>query len=143
MKFRVLGKELAHFIHRALGKDEMLWWNVQTLVPVPLHPRREKERGFNQARIMAKELAKIKRLELSEGILQKQKNIPAQTSLEAEERKKNVRGAFKVKRGEEIEGKVLLLIDDVFTTGATLTECARVLREAGAKEVRALTLAQA
>jgi predicted amidophosphoribosyltransferase len=66
-RFQVLGKDLAHLVYRALGREEEIWWNVDTMVPVPLHPKRKKERGFNQAQIIAKELARIKGIELGDG----------------------------------------------------------------------------
>ncbi|MEA2005111.1 MAG: ComF family protein [Acidobacteriota bacterium] len=141
-KFSVLGKGLAAFAYKSLGKEMDLWWDVEAIVPVPLHPKREKIRGFNQAQIVAKELAKYKGIELLEKKLIRVKNIPPQTSLEASERKKNVRGAFAVKNGESLKGKIILLVDDVYTTGATIKECSLALKKAGAREVRAITLAQ-
>ncbi|MCK4431899.1 MAG: ComF family protein, partial [Candidatus Aminicenantes bacterium] len=112
-------------------------------VPVPLHPKRKKQRGFNQAFIIAKELAMLKGIKLVEGQLVKLKNILPQTSLKAEDRQKNVKGAFGIKEREKIEGKIILLVDDVYTTGSTIRECSSVLKNAGAKDVRALTLARA
>jgi len=141
--FGILGKDLALFAYEALAKEEDLWWDVDAIIPVPLHPKRKKQRGFNQARVIAKELARIKGIELAEGCLVKIKNIVPQTSLEAEQREKNVRGAFRVKREEGLKGKIVLLVDDVYTTGSTLGECSKVLRKAGVKEVRAITVAQA
>jgi ComF family protein len=141
--FGILGKNLARFAYEVLAEEEDLWWDVDAIIPVPLHPKRKKERGFNQARVIAKELARIKGVELVERCLVKIKNIVPQTSLEAEQRKKNVRGAFRVKGEERLKGKIVLLVDDVYTTGSTLKECSRVLRKAGVKEVRALTVAQA
>lgn len=142
-RFQILGKDLAHFGYRALGGEEKLWWEVDAIIPIPLHPKREKQRGFNQAQVIAKELARLKGVELMEGRLVKIRNVPPQTFLEVGEREKNVSGAFSVKKGEEIKSKVLLLVDDVYTTGSTIRECSSVLRDAGAKEVRALTIAQA
>jgi competence protein ComFC len=75
--------------------------------------------------------------------LVKTKNVPPQTSLRVEDRVKNVSRAFDVVEGERIKKKVVLLVDDVYTTGSTIRECSSVLRNAGAKEVRALTVAQA
>jgi len=142
-KFRILGTLLAEFAFKTLGKDEDLWWNVEAVIPVPLHPVKEKRRGFNQARLIARRLADYKNVELMEGYLLKIKNTPPQTSLEANERLKNLKRAFCVRGAEKLEGKVVLLVDDVFTTGSTLQECSSELRKAGVKEVRALTLAQA
>ena len=141
--FRVLGKDLAHFIYRNLGREEEIWWEVDAIIPVPLHPKRKKQRGFNQAQIIAKELARIKGIEFVDGRLVKIKNVPPQTSLAVKEREKNVSGAFGVVEGEKIKKKVVLLVDDVYTTGSTIRECSSVLRNAGVKEVKALTIAQA
>lgn len=126
-----------------MGKEENLWWGTDAIIPVPLHPKKEKERGFNQAQLLGRELAKRKQIELIEDRLVKVNRTPPQTSLEAKEREKNLKGAFQVKNGEKIKGKVVLLVDDVFTTGSTLQECSLALRKAGALEVRALTVAQA
>jgi len=141
--FKVLGKELAQFAFLALREEEELWQKIDALLPVPLHPKRRKQRGFNQAQVLAEELEKIKGIQVADGVLVKVKNVPPQTSLEAEDRQKNVSGAFRVKKEDQVKGKRLLLIDDVYTTGATIRECSRVLKKAGAKEVKAFTLAQA
>jgi competence protein ComFC len=141
--FQVLGKDLARFVYRALGKEEEIWWKVDFIIPVPLHPKRKKERGFNQAEIIAKELARIKGIELGDKLLVKVKNVPPQTSLKVEERAKNVSGAFLITQKEKIKKKVVLLVDDVYTTGSTIRECSSVLKKAGVKEVKALTVAQA
>jgi ComF family protein len=138
-----LGENLAQFAYQALKEEEGLWQKVDALVPVPLHPKRKKRRGFNQAQAIAEELEKIKGIQVAKGILVKVKNVPAQTSLEAEDREKNVIGAFRVSKKVHAKGKRLLLIDDVYTTGATIRECSRVLKKAGAKEVKAITIAQA
>lgn len=142
-RFSILGKGLARFAFQTLGGDEELWRGVDAMVPVPLHPRRKRERGFNQARVFAGELAKLKGLDLVDGALIKVRNVPPQTSLEAGDRAENVHGAYLVRREERVRGKVLLLADDVYTTGSTLKECSRTLLAAGAKEVRAITIAQA
>jgi ComF family protein len=126
-----------------LGREEEIWWKVDAIIPVPLHPKRKKKRGFNQAQVIAKELARIKGIELKDQMLLKIKNVPPQTSLRVEERAKNVSGAFGVAEGGKIKGKVVLLVDDVYTTGSTIRECSSVLRKAGVKEVKALTVAQA
>jgi competence protein ComFC len=142
-RLSVLGKGLADFAFQALGGDDELWWGVDGIVPVPLHPRKKRERGFNQARIFARELAKLSGLDLIDGALIKVRSSPPQTSLEADERAENVRGAYLVRRKEMVRGKILLLADDVYTTGSTLKECSRALLSVGAKEVRAITIAQA
>jgi len=141
--FKVLGNWLGELLAENLGKEEDLWDGVEALVPVPLHPKKERKRGFNQAKVLAKRLAKHRSLRLLERRLIKVANIPAQTSLEAEEREKNVRGAFRTRKAKDLEGKIVLLVDDVYTTGSTLRECSLVLKKAGAREVRAVTVAQA
>ncbi len=141
--FRILGKALAAFALRALGEEEVLWWGVDGIIPIPLFPEKERKRGFNQASVVARELAKRKNVMFFKNWLVKVKNTPPQTSLEAADRQKNLKGAFAVLDFEGIKGKTVLLVDDVFTTGATLQECSLVLMKAGALEVRALTIAQA
>ena len=141
--FSVLGEFLAEFIVRSLGKEESLWWKTDAIIPVPLHSEKEKERGFNQAQILAKELARRKQIPLIGDQLVKVKRTLPQTSLEAKERENNLKGAFEVRDREKIRGKIVLLVDDVFTTGSTLQECSLALKAAGALEVRALTVAQA
>ncbi len=141
--FRVLGKDLARFVQRSLCKEERIWWRVEAIIPVPLHPKKERQRGFNQAQVIAKYLADSRGIELVEGRLIKIRNVPPQTSLEVKDRKKNVLGAFRVIKGEYLKGKVVLLVDDVYTTGATIRESSRALKKAGVKEVRAVTIARA
>ncbi len=142
-RFQVLGGGFSRLIFRRLGKEENIWWKADVIIPVPLHPKRKKKRGFNQAQVIAAGLAGFKGIKLEEGVLVKIKNVLPQTFLETEEREKNVSGAFRVIDKVKIRGKTVILVDDVYTTGSTARECSLVLREAGAREVRALTLAQA
>jgi competence protein ComFC len=139
----ILAEELAKFAHKALEHEDSLWWELQAIVPVPLHPTRERERGYNHAQMIAKKLAEYKGIQLLDKQLVKVKNVPPQMSLAMEDRLRSVKGAFAVKKQEEIKDKVVLLLDDVYTTGSTVCECSKRLLEAGAKEVRALTIAQA
>lgn len=141
--FKVLGNWLGDLLAENLGSEEDLWEGVDALIPVPLHPKKERKRGFNQAQVLAKRLAAHKSLSLFERRLIKVANVPAQTSLEAGERAKNVRGAFRIRKAKDLEGKIVLLVDDVYTTGSTLRECSLVLKKAGVREVRAVTVAQA
>lgn len=120
-----------------------MWWGVDGIMAVPLHPKRQKQRGFNQAQDIARELAKIKGIEIIENQLVKKINVLPQTSLSSSGRRSNVKGAYAILEPERIKGKVILLVDDVYTTGATLKECSSVLLQAGAEEIRALTVAQA
>jgi len=117
-------------------------WPVDVALPVPLHPRRLRERGFNQALLLARELSKKTKIPLRAKALRKIKYTPTQTGLTGRQRKKNLKGAFQVAQKESLTGRSVLLIDDVYTTGATASECARVLQKAGAQRVAVLTLAR-
>jgi ComF family protein len=142
-RYAPLAVPLARFAEDALGGEAALWDGADGLVPVPLHRARRRERGFNQSRLLARELGRRRGIAVLRGALVKIRQAPPQAGLRAADREKNVVGAYAVKRREKVRGRVLVLVDDVATTGATLRECARVLVEAGAKEVRAVTLAQA
>ena len=112
------------------------------LVPVPLHPRRLRERGFNQAALLAHELGRRTGRPCGERALVRRKETTPQAGLSAAARRRNVAGAFAVRRRALVAGRVVTLVDDVFTTGATAYACARALREAGAREVRLLSIAR-
>ncbi len=142
-KYAPLGRPLAAFAESCLGGEGPLWSGVGALVPVPLHPSRRRDRGFNQAGLLAHKLAVPRGLPVLRGALVKVRNAPAQAGLRAVDRERNVRGVYAVKRPDRVRGRTLLLVDDVTTTGATVRECARVLMADGAEEVRALTIAQA
>jgi competence protein ComFC len=142
-KYAPLSRPLAEFSERCLGSDPKLWAGVDFLIPVPLHPARKRERGFNQSRLLARDLGRLRGMTVLEGCLVKVKNVPPQAGLRAAEREDNVKKAYAARRRQKVRGKTLILIDDVATTGATLRECARVLVDAGARDVRAVTLARA
>ncbi len=152
------------FQHRErLGKrlGELLWlvWTSvedmrqaerPVLVPVPLHSSRERERGFNQAELLAQGLSRRLR-QACEGCsprvearcLRRIRATVPQTGLSVGARRENVRGVFAVPVPERVRGHMVVLVDDVMTTGATLSACAQVLKRAGAERVLALTLARA
>ena len=111
-------------------------------VPVPLHMRRLRERGFNQSLLLAKVVATDLGTQLDYLSLVRIRHTRAQTGLRKEERRKNVKDAFCIIYPEIIKGKKILLVDDVFTTGYTLNECARTLKKSGAMVVICLTLAR-
>ena len=113
----------------------------EALVAVPLHPRRQRERGFNQAELLAAELRRRFRLGASPGHLVRLRDTPPQVGLDRVRRRENVLGAF-AWEGPPLGGRALALVDDVATTGATLEACARALAEAGAGPVSALTVAR-
>jgi len=134
---------LSQLMWKALSSyPELL--SVDLVVSVPLHPKRERERGFNQSALLAKEMAKRTGLPFTPNLLRKVKLTPPQSSLTRKERLKVVKGAFTVaKRGNiSLGGKKILLVDDILTTGATADECTRTLLSAGAKEVFVFTLAR-
>ncbi|HRB12017.1 MAG TPA: ComF family protein [Vicinamibacteria bacterium] len=112
------------------------------ILGVPLHPDRERGRGFNQADLLARALARNCGLPVSRG-LARTRNTRSQTALSAGDRRRNVRAAFAVRPDPLLEGAAVALVDDVTTTGATLRECAAVLLAGGAREVRSITVARA
>jgi len=112
------------------------------LTPVPLHKKRLKWRGFNQAEEIAKELTNYLKIPLINDCLIKIRETPTQMELSGEERKENIKGVFLVKNKDLIQNKKILLVDDVYTTGSTMEECARILKEAGAKEVVGMVVAR-
>jgi competence protein ComFC len=118
------------------------WQEVDALIPVPLHPRKRRSREFNQAEALADAVGRTFKVPVKKRQLRRVKETVTQTALGAAERRQNLREAFLVRRAGEIDGQRLVLVDDVFTTGATLDNCAKVLREAGAKDVIALTVAR-
>ena len=114
---------------------------LDLLIPVPLHARRMRERGFNQAALLARELGSAWRLRVGHGLLQRARETEAQRG-GREAREANVKGAFIVAQPDQVHGRSLLLIDDVLTSGATANECALALLMAGATEVGVYTLAR-
>lgn len=125
----------------AAGWDR-LGIEVDVIVPVPLHPQRLRQRGYNQAALLARELARHTGLPSHEGALSRVRHTASQMALDAAARRDNVRGAFRCTDGQ-LRGRRVLLIDDVCTTGATLDACADALRAAGAIAVWGFTLARA
>jgi len=112
------------------------------IIPVPEHFLDRIKRGYHQTYLLAKFLGKKTGKSVITAFLRKPKRIPSQTGLPARKRKSNVRGAYQVKPGKKLRGRKVLLIDDVFTTGATINECAKQLKKNGVAKVYALTLAR-
>jgi competence protein ComFC len=136
-----LRRVLAEYLTEAM-QDERIQANpVDGLVPVPLHPTRLRERGFNQADALAETLSKKTRLPVLRCI-QRRRYTNTQTQFDRLERMQNLRNAFALRKSNGVRGKHLVLLDDVLTTGSTLHECALVLRAAGAESVRAITVAR-
>jgi len=117
-------------------------WRADVVVPVPLHRERQRERGYNQAELIARPLAKRLKLKLDAAILVRTKPRPAQLVLSRSEHWKSVRGAYAIRPGAQVDNLRVLLVDDVLTTGATLDACARALKKAGAAAVLGLTVAR-
>ena len=134
----VLGNIMADFVSGI--------WNMNAfdvIIPVPLHIKRLRERGFNQAVILARVLSKRFKIAFDITSLRRVLSTPPQVGLGKKERSVNVKGAFSVTNQNPISGKKILLIDDVYTTGSTLIECSRVLLDANAEAVAVLTMARA
>ena len=127
-------------ITRALPELASGGWNW--LVPVPLHPRKERQREFNQAERLAKRLSAAAKIPVNARLIRRVVPTRTQTQLTREERLENVRGAFAPLSEARLNGERIVVIDDVFTTGATTSACAKILREAGAGEVCVWTVAR-
>jgi len=134
---RVLGELLLE----RLG-DTIAGWGGDLLLPVPLHPKRLRFRGFNQAILIGEVLSRHLSIPLERSLLARTQETPPQTSLSHDERLTSLRGAFAVTAPDRVAGKRVLLLDDVMTTGATMNECARVLMQAGCAEVCAISVAR-
>ena len=117
------------------------WVDVDALLPVPMHPARQRVRGYNQSERLARVLSRELSLPLENGLLTRPRPTKAQVGLTGESRRANLSGAFAVPRPADVQGRCLLLIDDVSTTGATLSGCASALKQCGADAVYALVLA--
>jgi competence protein ComFC len=140
---RSLAPELAQMLVAAVQNDALAAAAPPDLVcPVPLHPSRQAERGFNQSALLAHYFCERTGNELDCNLLFRTRPTIPQVALPRPERGRNVRGAFAVSEGKEIKGAKVLLIDDIYTTGSTLEECAHVLRRGGAADVYVLTLAR-
>jgi len=107
---------------------------------VPLYPRKQRERTYNQSQLLAEALARKLKLPSKPPLLVRIRDTKTQTNLTAEQRSRNVHGAFDVRNRDWIEGKTILIVDDVMTTGATVNECARVLKQARASKVYVVTV---
>lgn len=128
-----------------LLKDEKIFENIKnydTIIPVPISKKRQKERGYNQSLLIAKEIAKQTNLELLNKCLIKTKNIIEQSKLNKEDREINIQGVYKLINDKLIENKKILLIDDIYTTGSTVNECSKMLRNANPKNIGILTIAK-
>ncbi len=116
-------------------------FDADAIIAVPLHRKREKKRGFNQSYLIARQLGKKLGIKVEKKVLIRSRDSIPQIELPPYKREKNVRGAFTIRNAFRVRGRKIFLIDDIFTTGATVSECAKVLKEAGAREIVVFTVA--
>jgi ComF family protein len=133
---------VARWLCAAFDDERLRGREFDIIVPVPLHPTRLRERGFNQARLLA-ELLSARISIRCKRVLKRIRYTTTQTALDRAERIENLHNAFRLRKNADVRGLQVLLIDDVVTTGSTLSECARVLKRAGAISVYAATAARA
>jgi len=133
---------VARWLHAALDDERLCGHRFHVIVPVPLHPARERERGFNQAGLLV-ELLSAQTTVPPKPLLERTRYTTTQTALDRSERMENLHNAFRLRKNANVRGLRVLLVDDVLTTGSTLNECARVLKRAGAFSVHAATAARA
>lgn len=122
-------------------KNEQRFWPIDVIIPVPASLGSLSQRGFNQTEILAKHIARHLKLPMDNNMLLRVKETPAQRELTKEEREKNLLCAFEVRDPQQIKGKNILLVDDVYTTGSTVRECTRSLMRAGAGRVSVINWA--
>ena len=139
-RHRTAARLALRLLERERGRAVLL--GADALIGVPLHVDRLKERGFNQAALLAEALGRNGGLPVSTALV-RNRNTPSQTHLSAKDRRRNVAGAFRVRDRSGLIGATVVVVDDVATTGATLRECAATLLAAGVAEVRAITVARA
>ena len=112
------------------------------IVPVPISKKRMKDRGYNQSFLIASDIAKKSKIKLEKNVIKKEQNNTPQSLLDKSGREKNVVNVYKIVNKQKIINKKILLIDDIFTTGATVNECSKMLKISGAEKVDVLTIAK-
>lgn len=136
---------LNHFFANRIAQNEQnsrLLKEYDMIIPVPMHKKKMQKRGYNQTELVANELEKSLGIPMRKDILSKVVNTTTQSKLGGKARQSNIQHAFFIKNDVEVENKKIILLDDIYTTGATSEECSRVLKEAGAKEILVLVLAK-
>lgn len=136
-----LYKSFANYLIKNKNLFEIIK-KYDTIIPVPISKLRYKKRGYNQSYLIAKELSKKFEIEICNNCLYKTKNIIEQSKLNKEQRSKNIINAYKIKNKEKLENKKILIFDDIFTTGSTVNECSKIIRQANPKKIGILTLAK-
>ncbi|MGD0278750.1 MAG: ComF family protein [Smithella sp.] len=136
-----IGEMLASFM-ADFSFPDIDFTDYSLIIPVPLHIKRLRERGFNQSLILAYAIGKKRKIPVNFSLLKRHKYTLTQTASNRNERKQNIKGAFEVTDKKKIADKNIILIDDVYTTGATINECAKTLIKAKAQKIAVLTLAR-
>lgn len=139
-KRKWIAKSLAEWINDFLNQHKEIEFDL--IIPVPLHPLKEFQRSFNQSWLIAYSLGKLQKKTAIYNCVKKIKNNRSQTDLDNVERKENVKNVYRVTRNTIIKKRSILIIDDVYTTGATVNEVSRILRETGAEKIIILTVAR-
>lgn len=129
-----------HFVKSSKNNED--FWANSVLIPIPLDEKKLRERGYNQSEELARELSKITKARTFTNVLKKTKNTKPQMTSSKQEREKNLSGAFLVKNFAGLADKKIFLVDDVYTTGATMEECAKTLRKVGLKNVWGICFAR-
>ncbi len=132
---------LADCLLEAMDDPRIRAFPADCIVPVPLHPARLRERGFNQADALAEKVSEQAKIPIQR-CLRRRRYTQTQTQFDRTERMQNLRNTFALRKNSDVRGKHSVLVDDILTTGSTLHECALVLRAAGAESVRAITVAR-
>ena len=140
--FQNLAPFLSEFILEFLGRTGFVVSDF-ILIPIPLHSSRERQRGYNQSKLLAKILSDKLKIYLVDGLKRTKKTNPQARAKKIGDREKNVKDCFEVIGANQIKGKNILLVDDVFTSGATINEAVRVLRNFGARKIAAVVIARA
>ncbi len=135
---RIYGEFYAQELYRLYGKD-IRRWGIDLIIPVPLHKKRRRKRGYNQAEVIAKHLGKLMDIPVDGKAVVRKRYTEPQKVLNDKERRKNLKGAFEVKKGKVQSGNILL-IDDIYTTGSTIDEIARVIIEKKHNKIWFLTI---
>jgi ComF family protein len=140
----LLGLRLGRDIGEKI-REERLFTKADYLIPVPLHKAKLRERGYNQSELLCKGIAEVTKIPMSSTFLKRKRHTQTQTRLSWEERKQNVSNAFMIETKHEkvLAGTTVIVVDDVITTGSTINECAKILRECGVREVFAASAALA
>lgn len=112
------------------------------IISVPMYKNKKAVRGYNQSELIAKEIAKQMELTFEKDVLIKQKNTKVQSTLTGKQREENIKNAFAIINSEKIRNKKIILVDDIYTTGSTVNECSKMLKQAGAREICVVAIAK-